>query len=89
MHCNFDPNQGLATLCSLYVDMCGLFSFSLRHQEGVRSIRMGEFNFLNCVPYRCYMYAYIIAIGSIGHVSVCSFPASQDSDLALLVGYLT
>ena len=58
----------------------------------------GGVNCLNSVPYRCYMYVEIIAIGSIGQLSDCSsmsfwcMLAHVHSlcpvDLALLVGYV-
>ena len=71
MLCRFAPNQGRTSLCCLYVAVCSSQLRCVTRSTHVCIIHGGVIC-LNSVPYRCYTYVQIIAIGSIGQLSDCS-----------------
>ena len=67
----FAPNQGRTSLCCQYVAVYDSWLCCVTRSSHVCIIH-GGVNCLNSVPYRCYTYVLIIAIGSIGQLFDCS-----------------
>ena len=59
-------------LCAVCMLLCMVPCFAVLPGVLIYVFIHGGVNCLNSVPYRCYMYVYIIAIGSIGQLSDCS-----------------
>ena len=89
IHCRFAPNQGRTTLCCLYVAVYASWLRCVTRSTHVCIIH-GGVNCLNSVPYRCFQWTavWLQLHASLVHVSACSFAVSQESELALLVGYV-